>query len=170
MVLYIRVDDLSSAVFKLPSVIPNSSVRVSYRQPPCILKPWGIQKEWWCLGRMKQEELGPQQQMLKDRVCECSVAFNSATPWTVVLQAPLSLEFSRQECWSRLPFPLRVSSQPRDPTCICRWSLHHWATWKTGESQEAVERLAAVWTNSERGRHKGNFSWGGREGKTAISG
>ena len=123
-----------------------------------------------CLGRMKQEELGPQQQMLKDRVCECSVAFNSATPWTVVLQAPLSLEFSRQECWSRLPFPLRVSSQPRDPTCICRWSLHHWATWKTGESQEAVERLAAVWTNSERGRHKGNFSWGGREGKTAISG
>ena len=27
------------------------------------------------------------------------------TPWTVALQAPLSLEFSRQEYWSGLPFP-----------------------------------------------------------------
>ena len=28
-----------------------------------------------------------------------------ATPWTVAHQAPLSLGFSRQECWSELPFP-----------------------------------------------------------------
>ena len=27
-----------------------------------------------------------------------------ATPWTVACQAPLSLGFSRQEWWSRLPF------------------------------------------------------------------
>ena len=27
------------------------------------------------------------------------------TPRTEVHQAPLSMEFSRQECWSRLPFP-----------------------------------------------------------------
>ena len=27
------------------------------------------------------------------------------TPWTVAHQAPLSLEFSRQEYWSGLPFP-----------------------------------------------------------------
>ena len=27
------------------------------------------------------------------------------TLWTIAWQAPLSLEFSRQECWSRLPFP-----------------------------------------------------------------
>ena len=27
------------------------------------------------------------------------------TPWTVACQAPLSLEFSRQEYWSGLPFP-----------------------------------------------------------------
>ena len=27
-----------------------------------------------------------------------------ATPWTVTCQAPLSVEFSRQEYWSRLPF------------------------------------------------------------------
>ena len=28
-----------------------------------------------------------------------------ATPWTVAYQAPLSMGFSRQEYWSRLPFP-----------------------------------------------------------------
>ena len=27
------------------------------------------------------------------------------TPWTVAHQAPLSMGFSRQEYWSRLPFP-----------------------------------------------------------------
>ena len=27
------------------------------------------------------------------------------TPWTVSYQAPPSVEFSRQEYWSRLPFP-----------------------------------------------------------------
>ena len=27
------------------------------------------------------------------------------TPWTVVCQAPLSIEFPRQEYWSGLPFP-----------------------------------------------------------------
>ena len=27
------------------------------------------------------------------------------TPWTVAYRAPLSMEFSRQEYWSRLPFP-----------------------------------------------------------------
>ena len=30
---------------------------------------------------------------------------NSVTPWTVALQAPLSMGFSRQEYWSGLPFP-----------------------------------------------------------------
>ena len=27
------------------------------------------------------------------------------TPWTIVLQVPLSMEFFRQEYWSELPFP-----------------------------------------------------------------
>ena len=34
----------------------------------------------------------------------CSVMSNSATPWTVTRQAPLSMEFFRQEFWSGLPF------------------------------------------------------------------
>ena len=30
---------------------------------------------------------------------------DSVTPWTIAHQAPLSMEFSRQEYWSGLPFP-----------------------------------------------------------------
>ena len=29
-----------------------------------------------------------------------------ATPWTIARQVPLSMEFSRQQYWSGLPFPL----------------------------------------------------------------
>ena len=39
----------------------------------------------------------------------CSIVSNSATPWTVSHEAPLPMEFSRQEYWSGLPF-----STPRD--------------------------------------------------------
>ena len=39
-------------------------------------------------------------------IFSCLVLSDSlATPWTVALQAPLSMEFSRQEYWSGFPFP-----------------------------------------------------------------
>ena len=38
-------------------------------------------------------------------VCVLSHIQLFATPWTVTLQAPLSMEFSRQEYWSGVPFP-----------------------------------------------------------------
>ena len=42
------------------------------------------------------------------------------TPWIVARQLPLSLEFSRQEYWSGLPFPspgdLNPGTEPRCPT------------------------------------------------------
>ena len=34
---------------------------------------------------------------------------DSATAWTVVHQAPLSVKFPRQEYWSGLPFPTLVA-------------------------------------------------------------
>ena len=47
---------------------------------------------------------------------KCSIGQKSAqslycvqlfvTPWTVACQAPLSTEFSRQEYWSGVPFPI----------------------------------------------------------------
>jgi len=38
-------------------------------------------------------------------VCVCSVILDSVTSWTVTPQAPLSVEFPRQEYWCGLPFP-----------------------------------------------------------------
>ena len=43
-----------------------------------------------------------------------------ATPWTVGHQAPLSMEFSRQEYWSGLPFPFPG---------IWTHNILHWSTW-----------------------------------------
>ena len=37
--------------------------------------------------------------------CAHSVMSDSATPWIIVHLAPMSMEYSRQEYWSRLPFP-----------------------------------------------------------------
>ena len=40
-------------------------------------------------------------------ICMCSATQSClfVNPWTVACQAPLSMGFSRQICWSRLPFP-----------------------------------------------------------------
>ena len=83
----------------------------------------------------------------------CSVASNSATPWTVVRQAPLSMKFSRQEHWSVLPLTSQADlpdpgveprlsptlqadpllSEPpggtgaKESTCQCRrWRFNPW--------------------------------------------
>ena len=39
------------------------------------------------------------------------VVSDSAAPWTVALQAPLSMGFPRQEFWSGLPFPTSFLTQ-----------------------------------------------------------
>ena len=49
------------------------------------------------------------------------VVSNSVIPWTIARQAPLSVGFSRQECWSGLSFPSPgdlpdPGIRPRSPT------------------------------------------------------
>ena len=47
-------------------------------------------------------------ELLKCKCCKCrslSGARLLATPWTAAHQAPLSMEFSRQEYWSGVPLP-----------------------------------------------------------------
>ena len=69
--------------------------------------------------------------------CVLSRVWLFVTPWTVARQASLSMGFSRQEYWSRLPAPSsRGSSRPRHQTrisgvsCIGRRILYHWVTWE----------------------------------------
>ena len=50
------------------------------------------------------------------------------TPWTVAHQAPLSMEFSRQEYWSGLPFPspgdlLNLGIEPACLTSNLHWQV-----------------------------------------------
>ena len=57
-------------------------------------------------------------------MCVCvyvclSVMSDSVTLWTIAKQAPLSMEFFRQEYWSRLPCP-----SPEDPPQIARSPGH----------------------------------------------
>ena len=71
-----------------------------------------------------------------------------ATPWTVAQQAPLSMEFSRQEYWNGLTFPspgdlpdpgikpwsptLQADALPSEPPgkpgALGAWNLSHWIT------------------------------------------
>ena len=74
-------------------------------------------------------------QMFSSYLCACvlshSVMFNSVTPWTVARQAPLSMEFSRQEHWSGLPFHSQgiFPTQGSNPFLLnCRQILYHCVT------------------------------------------
>ena len=42
---------------------------------------------------------------VKNESVSCSVVSDSVTPWAAVCWASMSMEFSRQEYWSGLPFP-----------------------------------------------------------------
>ena len=70
---------------------------------------------------------------------------DSAALWTVAHQAPLSMEFSRQECWSGLPFPFPgdlpdPGIKPRSP-CIADRLFTIWVTKKAHISHEWFLKL-----------------------------
>jgi len=60
---------------------------------------------------------------------------DSVIPWTVALEAPPSMGFSRQEYWSGLPFPFsRGVSQPRDRTQVSHIAGRCFTIWVTREA------------------------------------
>ena len=68
----------------------------------------------WSQGRRSTEKSSNQPKYAQQGGCwksgspervRRSVVSNFATPRTVARQAPLSMKFSSQECWSGLPFP-----------------------------------------------------------------
>ena len=85
-----------------------------------------------------------------------SIMSDPATPWTIAHQAPLPMEFSRQEYWSGLPFPspgdllnpriepgspaLQAGSLPSEPPAIGHGvseinddsCVSAWNSWKYG--------------------------------------
>ena len=79
---------------------------------------------------------------MKSESVSCLVVSDSVTPWTVVCQVPLSIEFSRQEYWSGLPCPfpgdlpdpgieyrsptLQADSLPFKPPGKPKWFMIKW--------------------------------------------
>ena len=57
----------------------------------------------WNAGPTSPREEGRSREALK--VKSLSHVWLFVTPWTVAYQAPQSMEFSRQEYWSGVPFP-----------------------------------------------------------------
>ena len=59
------------------------------------------------------------------------------TPWTIICQAPLSMECSRQEYWSGLPFPTPgdlpnpgFEAASLASSALADRFFYHWAIWK----------------------------------------
>ena len=67
------------------------------------ITPWGV-RSLWSNKRMTLNKPLPFTG-LQFGTCVLSHVWLCVTPWTVTCQAPLSMEFSRQEYWSGLPFP-----------------------------------------------------------------
>ena len=70
-----------------------------------ILPQWSTK---WSLGTLADDKWpteGGVSQLTTQIGISASTMSDSVTPWTVAHQAPLSVEFSRQEYWSGLPSP-----------------------------------------------------------------
>ena len=91
-------------------------------------------------------------------VSSLGAATESETPWTVVRQAPPSMEFSRQEHWRRLPFPSPGIFPTRDRTgisCIAGRFITIWAT------KEVPNKNLLAWKEWYPSKHV--FIWGAQE-------
>ena len=79
----------------------SNSVRPHRQQPTRLLRPWG--------SPGKNTGVGYHFLLQCMKVKSESEVFNRvrllATPWTSAYQAPPSMGFSKQECWSGVPLP-----------------------------------------------------------------
>ena len=66
----------------------------------------------------------------KVKVKSLSLVWLSATPWTAAHQAPPSMGFSRQECWSGVPLPSPVYLCTNQPTFASEEP--RWDPWQLG--------------------------------------
>ena len=72
------------------------------------------------------------------------------TPWTVAYKAPLSMEFSRQEYRSGLPFPPPGDPWPRDQTQVSRIASRCFTVWAIREAQYSPRELVDMLQNNHR--------------------
>ena len=91
-------------------------------------------------------------------VCACSGHRLFATPWTVAHQAPLSMEFYRQEYWSWLPIPTPgdLLTPGIEPESLMHWQADSLTLSKLGTPNNLCKRVFFRDTD-------GNLKWWVRE-------
>ena len=96
-----RQEDLTSRKeYMLPLLLSRfSRVRPHRQQPTRLPRPWDSPGKNTGMGRHFLL------QCVKVKGKSLSRVRLLATPWTATSQAPLSMEFSRQEYWSGVPLP-----------------------------------------------------------------
>ena len=109
---------LSSVLSPLPTW--KTDVMLEVEQPSCDREAIGRTET--TLNVAEQKELSPCKHHVACVLSCFSRILFSVTPWTVALQAPLSMGFSRQECWSGLPLPPLVDL----PDPGIKPTLLHW--------------------------------------------
>ena len=112
------------------------------------LPPMDISHLYWC-WLPATDSVSEETLFLSLCVCAHSVVSDSfATPWTVVCQASLSLEFSRQEYWSRLPFP-----SPGECSClyICVCEIF-WTPSHLPLLEEEIEKMLGITECAKSGK------------------
>ena len=85
------------------------SIQCSAQALVIFTGPYSESSKSITLNRTGRGSPGPHRTRIPVRACMlnyCSHVWLFATPWTVAHQVPLSMGFSRQEYWKRLPFPL----------------------------------------------------------------
>ena len=103
---------------------------------------WSPLYRWenWCPERLLTCPREPSK-CWKWSVSLSVVSWLFAILWTVARQAPLSMEFSRQEYWSGLPFPSpgdlsHPGIEPRDQTHVSCTGGRHFNLWTTREDSK----------------------------------
>ena len=108
--LYYSLSTVDNMHPKLPYSLHPLALKLHMCQQSFILM--GVHFIAWAVLRGKHKCL--------TGVCTHAVMFAFVIPWTVAHQAPLSMEFSRQEYWSGLPLPAsrnlsHLGIKPRSP-------------------------------------------------------
>ena len=116
------VDKLVEALLLLSCGFQNRTLgSVEMRAASCL--------QVTCVGSLSSYHVTAQFCGFSEKSISCSVMSNHfATPQTVAHQAPLSMEFSRQEYWSGLLFPSPgiFPTQGSNPGLLhCRQILYH---------------------------------------------
>ena len=98
---------------------------------PCYSRTSHVHFSWWFLHFLPEKDVN----LLFP--FSCSFVFDSfVIPWAVACQAPLAMEFPRQEYWSGLPFPppgdlSNPGIQPDSPALQANsLPLSHWGSSK----------------------------------------